>query len=258
MSALLSFSEIGVVFDLDGVLIDSHDQHERSWFRLAAEIEKPLTHEQFQESFGMRNAMCIPEIFRWASPDDETTIQALGERKEELYRELLAADGIEPLPGVVALLESLSAAGVPVSLGSSTSRKNIEVCFAATGLASFFGPHYTGSEDVTCGKPAPDVFLEAARKINREPRHCLVIEDAHVGIAAALAAGMRALAVTTTHPCESFLGSGAAAIIASLAEVDAERILALLCQNHQAPARPYSDTVDSDLAAPPDPASSPR
>lgn len=228
MPAPPSFSEIGVVFDLDGVLVDSHDQHERSWFLLAAEIGKPLTKEQFKESFGMRNAMCIPRVFRWAEADDPATIHALGERKEELYRALLAADGIEPLPGVVALLESLAAAGVPVSLGSSTSQKNIEVCFAATGLAPFFGPNYTGAEDVTRGKPAPDVFLEAARKIGREPARCLVVEDAHVGLEAALAAGMRALAVTTTHPRESFLESGAARIVDSLVEVDAAVVRELL------------------------------
>lgn len=228
MPALSSSFEIGVVFDLDGVLIDSHDQHERSWFQLAAELGKPLTKEQFKESFGMRNVMCIPHVFHWAGPDDHDTIHALGERKEELYRELLAADGIEPLPGVVALLESLRSANVPVSLGSSTSRKNIEVCFAATGLAPFFGPNYTGAEDVTRGKPAPDVFLEAARKIGRVPDRCLVVEDAHVGIEAALAAGMRALAVTTTHPRASFLESGAAKIVDSLVEVDAAVVRELL------------------------------
>lgn len=228
MPDLPAFSEIGVVFDLDGVLIDSHDQHERSWFQLAAEIGKPLTKEQFKESFGMRNVMCIPHVFRWADPDEEATILALGERKEELYRELLAADGIAPLPGVVALLESLAAAGVPASLGSSTSRKNIEVCFASTGLARFFGPNYTGAEDVSRGKPAPDVFLEAARKIARDPVRCLVIEDAHVGIEAALAAGMRALAVTTTHSRETFLGSGAVRIVDSLAEIDVETVRELL------------------------------
>lgn len=228
MPDLPAFSTIGVVFDLDGVLIDSHDQHERSWFQLAEEVGKPLTKAQFKESFGMRNVMCIPHVFHWTAPEDHAAIHALGERKEELYRELLAADGIEPLPGVVALLESLESAGVPVSLGSSTSRKNIEVCFVATGLARFFGPNYTGAEDVSRGKPHPDVFLEAARKIDREPARCLVVEDAHVGIEAALAGGMRALAVTTTHPRESFEKSGACRIVDLLAEIDAAAVRKLL------------------------------
>lgn len=220
--------EIGVVFDLDGVLIDSHDQHERSWFRLADEIGKTLTPEQFKESFGMRNEMCIPDVFGWADRDDHEMIRDLGEKKEELYRELLAEDQLEPLPGVLALVEGLTEANIPISLGSSTSRKNIEVCFRITGLDQFFGESYTGAEDVSRGKPAPDVFLEAARKINRAPANCVVIEDAHVGVEAGLAAGMKVIAVTTTHPRETFVDSGAAKIVDSLEEVDSDTVRELL------------------------------
>lgn len=217
----------GIVFDLDGVLIDSHDQHERSWFRLAEAIGKPLTAEQFKRSFGMRNETCIPDVFGWAGREDHETIHELGERKEELYRELLAEGGLEPLPGVIALLDDLRSAGIPVSLGSSTSRRNIEVCFAATGLDRYFGDRYTGAEDVTRGKPAPDVFLEAARRISRAPEHCVVIEDAHVGIEAALAAGMKAVAVTTTHPGESFDGCGASLVVDSLESLSARGLASL-------------------------------
>lgn len=228
MTASFPPSPYGVIFDLDGVLIDSHDQHERSWFQLADEIGKSLTKDQFKESFGMRNVMAIPDVFQWAAPDDLATIAALGDRKEELYRDLLAADGIAPLSGVVALLESLTAAGIPFSLGSSTSRKNIEVCFATTGLDRFFGPRYTGAEDVSRGKPHPDVFLDAAVKISRDPARCLVVEDAHVGVEAGHAAGMKVLAVTTTHPRASFANSGVSHVVASLTEVDADLVVTLL------------------------------
>ena len=214
----------GVVFDLDGVIIDSHDQHEKSWFKLAGELDLPLTKEQFKKSFGMRNEMCIPDVFGWVDREDVDRIAELGDRKEELYRELLAGDGLAPLPGVVALVSDLSAAEMPISLGSSTSRQNIEVCFKTTGLDRFFGERYTGAEDVSRGKPAPDVFLESARKIDRAPEHCVVIEDAHVGIEAALAAGMKAIAVTTTHPRETFTDSGASLIVDSLEAVSAATI----------------------------------
>ena len=228
MAGSLSYPDIGVVFDLDGVIIESHDQHERSWFQLATEIGKPLTKAQFKESFGMRNVMCIPHVFHWTSPEDHEEIARLGERKEELYRELLRADGIAPLPGVVALLQSLTDAGVPFALGSSTSRKNIAACFSSTGLDRFFGPRYIGAEDVTRGKPFPDVFLAAAATIERRPAACLVIEDAHVGVEAGLAAGMKVLAVTTTHPRESFTGLDVVRIVDSLAGIDAATVLALL------------------------------
>lgn len=222
-----SLTPLGVVFDLDGVLIDSHDQHERSWFALSEEIGKPLTKEQFKKSFGMRNEMCIPDVFGWTTREDKAGIHELGERKEELYRELLASDGLEPLPGVIDLVKALVDGGIPISLGSSTSRKNIEVCFAATGLDRYFGEHYSGAEDVSRGKPAPDVFLEAARKIDRSPDHCVVIEDAHVGIEAALAAEMTAVAVTTTHPADSFTGSGASLVVSALTELTPDILVSL-------------------------------
>lgn len=233
MALSLRFSDIGVVFDLDGVLIDSHDQHQRSWYLLAEERGLTLTEEQFKESFGMRNEMCIPHVFHWAEPEDSETIRILGDRKEELYRELLAADGVVPLPGVLSLLHSLRDAGVPVSLGSSTSRKNIEACFSATGLDDFFGKNITGAEDVRRGKPHPDVFLKAAQKIDRRPQHCLVIEDAHVGIDAGVAAGMRVLAVTTTHSHESLAGHGASRIVASLVGIFADTVLEILGGPHK-------------------------
>lgn len=218
---------IGVIFDLDGVVIDSHDQHRLSWFRLADEIGEPLSDEQFKESFGMRNEKCIPDVFGWARPDERDRIRELGERKETIYRELLRETPLEPLPGVVALLVSLQEAGIPFSLGSSTARKNIEVCFATTGLDAFFGDRYKGAEDVSRGKPHPDVFLAAAGQIDRRPTDCLVIEDAHVGVAAALAGGMKAIAVTTTHQRETFVGTGAIRIVDSLEELDAAALRTL-------------------------------
>jgi len=219
---------VGAVFDLDGVLIDSHDQHQRSWFMLADELGYPLTEEQFKTSFGMRNAQVIPDVFGWAEAGDAERIQELGDRKEALYRELLRTDGLEPLPGVTAFLEGLRDAGIPASVGSSTPRLNITVCLAITGLDAFFAGNYTGAEDVSRGKPDPEVFLKAARRIGREPGRCFVVEDAHVGIQAGRRAGMRTIAVTTTHPAESFTGESAADwVVVSLTEVSVGRVLAL-------------------------------
>lgn len=219
-------AQLGVVFDLDGVLVDSHDQHHAAWLRLAEEVGRQLTDEQFAESFGMRNVMCIPHVFHWADPDDHQLIEELGERKEEHYRAILAEQTIAPLPGVESFIEKLSAAGIPGSVGSSTSVLNIELCLRSTGLDQFFGDHITGAEDVANGKPAPDVFLEAARKIAREPRHCVVIEDAHVGVDAARAGGMKVIAVTTTHEADSF-GGKPDLVVDSLAGVDLDQVFGL-------------------------------
>lgn len=220
-------SGIGAVFDLDGVLIDSHDQHQRSWFQLADQIGRPLTEALFKKSFGMRNEQVIPDVFGWTERTDREAIRELGDRKEALYRELLRSDGLEPLPGVVTFLERLRAAGIPVSVGSSTSRLNIEICLATTGLDAFFGSCYTGAEDVAMGKPDPEVFVRAAGKIDRLPQSCFVVEDAHVGIEAGRRAGMRTIAVTTTHAAATFVGEAAADwVVSDLSEVTLGRIRA--------------------------------
>ncbi len=216
--------QIGVVFDLDGVLIDSHDQHLEAWCRLACEIGKEISDEQFARSFGMRNEMCIPHVFEWAAPYDRELIMDLGNRKEVIYREILGNESMAPLPGVLEFTKMLRKAGIPGSVGSSTSVLNIKLCLQATGLDQFFGPHITGAEDVSQGKPAPDVFLEAARKIKKLPAHCLVIEDAHVGVEAGLAAGMKVLAVTTTHAANTF-GGKPHRIVDCLSEIKIQDLL---------------------------------
>jgi len=188
---------LGALFDWDGVVIDSSAQHEEAWRRLADEIGKPMTGDQFARGFGMTNRVIIPDILGWTSDHDE--IERYSLRKEELYRDVLRRDGIRPLPGVRELLQLLRARGVPCSVASSTHRENIEAIFDATGLRPFFSA-VVSAEDVTRGKPDPQVFLAGAHRIGRDPARCVVFEDAHVGIEAGLAAGCRVIAVATTHP----------------------------------------------------------
>ncbi|MCX6971947.1 MAG: HAD family phosphatase [Verrucomicrobia bacterium] len=187
----------GVIFDWDGVVIDSSAQHERSWELLAEEIQKPLPPGHFKAGFGKKNQEIIPGLLRWS--DDPGEIRRLGERKEELYRELVREQGVAVLPGARELLVGLQKASIPRSVGSSTPRSNLDAIFAATGLGELFSAVVCG-DDVTNGKPAPDVFLLAARRLGLDPADCLVIEDAHVGIEAARHAGMKVLAVATTNP----------------------------------------------------------
>ncbi len=192
----------GAIFDWDGIIIDSHDQHLESWRMLFDEEGRVMADDFFRLTFGMRNQNIIPAYFEGISAGDSAEIARLGGRKEELYRELVVRDGIEPLPGVVTLLEALREAGIPCSVGSSTPRKNLEVIMELLGLGEYFGA-LTAAEDVADGKPDPQVFLRAAEKIGRPPSRCVVFEDAHVGIEAGLRAGMRVVAVATTHPAST-------------------------------------------------------
>jgi beta-phosphoglucomutase family hydrolase len=194
---------IGAIFDWDGVVIDSSQQHEASWERLAAEegLKLPLGH--FKKSFGMKNEKIIPELLAWTR--DPVEIRRLSLRKEALYRDIVVERGISPLPGVKDFIAGLQAAGIPRSVGSSTHRENIETILEVMGFTGRFDAIVT-AEDVLHGKPDPEVFLKAAQKIGIPPERCVVFEDAHVGIAAARAAGMKVVAVATTHPASELDG----------------------------------------------------
>jgi beta-phosphoglucomutase family hydrolase len=192
----------GFIFDWDGVIIDSHAQHEESWKRLFQELDRPMPEGFFKATFGMRNQQIIPMSFDFVDEDDQAEIARLGDRKEDLYREILRRDGIEPLPGVLILLKELKKLGIPTAVGSSTPRLNIETIMEMTGLEPYF-QEIVSAEDVTKGKPDPEVFLKAAERLGRTPARCIVFEDAHVGIEAGKKAGMKVVAVATTHPLES-------------------------------------------------------
>jgi beta-phosphoglucomutase family hydrolase len=185
------------VFDWDGVILDSSRHHEESWERLAREAGKALPEGHFRRGFGRRNIEIMRDMLGWSQDLEE--INRLSRRKEELYREVVAEWGVEPLPGVKAWLERLAEAGVPCGIGSSTEEKNVRLGLEKLGLGRFFRTAVT-AEMVERGKPAPDVFLEVARRLRVGPGRCVVFEDAPAGVEAGRAAGMKVVGVTTTHP----------------------------------------------------------
>jgi len=192
------------IFDWDGVIVDSSRAHEASWERLAAETGHRLPPNHFQRSFGMKNEQIIPDLLGWTRDPDE--IRRLSLRKEALYREIIRQEGIAPLPGVEQWLAALRVASVPRAIASSTHRENIVCTLGLIGLENCFDV-IVSAEDVRLGKPAPDIFLLAAQKLNAPPARCVVFEDAHVGIEAARRAGMKVVAVASTHPAETLVGA---------------------------------------------------
>ncbi len=217
-------SDAGAIFDWDGVIIDSSAAHEESWELLAREEKRILPPGHFKAGFGRKNQFIIPTILKWT--DDPAEIARIGRRKEELYREIVRHSGIQALPGATALLQGLAAAGIPCVVGSSTPRENIEAILDLVGLrTNFVG--IISAEDVSHGKPHPEVFLKAAAKINREPKNCVVFEDAFVGLEAARAGGFKSIGVGTTNPVES-LRAHCDLAVHRLTEIGAGDVIALL------------------------------
>jgi len=195
-------TERAVIFDMDGVLADTGPWHRLAWEQLAAENGITTDEQFFAEQFGKVNREILPLLFRRDLADDE--LHRFGARKEEIFRGLYR-DRVEPLPGVIGLTRTLGVGGFRLAVGSSGPRRNVAMVLDGIGLSRRLSAVITG-EDVSRGKPAPEVFLAAARALDLAPHCCAVVEDAVVGVEAALAAGMACVAVTNTHPADSFSG----------------------------------------------------
>lgn len=182
-----------VIFDIDGVLVDSFHAHFLSWRHLGNEHGVKVTEEQFAATFGRTSRDILSS--HWDKPLDERDVQRLDARKEELYREIVRAD-FPTMYGAERLLDDLAAAGVAIAVGSSGPPENVELVVEKLGRHRFAA--CVNGFDVEHGKPAPDIFLTAARRLGAEPSECVVVEDAVPGIQAAKAAGMAAVALVST------------------------------------------------------------
>ncbi|MGH2516235.1 MAG: HAD family hydrolase [Ktedonobacterales bacterium] len=212
-----------VIWDVDGVLLDSAEQHRQAWHALARENGFPYTDADFWETFGMRNGDIIPRVFDVSEP---ARVAALGARKEGVYRELLAREAVA-LPGAVELMAALHTAGYRQALGSSAPEENLLLIVRLLGIGTYLDTTVSG-ETVARGKPAPDIFLAAAAKLGVAPARCLVIEDAPAGVAAAHAGGMRALAVRRAGQADAPGLDAAERVIDSLRDADVALVGALL------------------------------
>jgi beta-phosphoglucomutase family hydrolase len=213
----------GAIFDWDGVVVDSSSHHEESWERLAKETGFTLPDGHFKKGFGMKNEFIIPNLLNWSSRLEE--IRELSLRKEALYREILVEWGIRALPGVAECLGELNKRRIPCAIGSSTHRLNIDTILSVLGLENYFAAIVT-AEDVSRGKPDPEVFLAAAGRIGVAPNRCVVFEDALVGIEAAHRGGMKVVAVATTNPIEKLKGADLA--VHRLDEISVDQLAALV------------------------------
>lgn len=187
-------ASLGVIFDMDGVLIDSYRAHLASWQMLAEELGATITEQQFQATFGRTSRESLEAFF--GDRFDDRRVARLDRRKEELFREILARD-FPAMPGARQLIDALDEADFGLALGSSGPPENVELVLAQLGVAERFDAVVTGA-DVRRGKPDPQVFLVAAARMHTPPERCAVVEDAPLGIEAARAAGAAAVGMAST------------------------------------------------------------
>jgi beta-phosphoglucomutase len=186
-----------VLWDMDGVLVDSAEYHYAAWREALAREGVDLSYDAFRATFGQRNDTILRYLLGPDLPDSE--VARIGDLKESLYRELVQTRGITPLSGVLDWLARLRDQGWRQAIASAAPRANVDAIVRALGIAHYFGA-ITSSEDVTRGKPDPQVYLTAAQRLGVPPARCVVVEDAPAGVEGARRAGMRCIGVTSTHP----------------------------------------------------------
>jgi beta-phosphoglucomutase len=212
------------IFDHDGVLVDSLESHTQAWLEMGRREGLNLSPQFVHETFGMTN----PSIFRRLLGDSvsDADLQRYSDLKESYYRDV-ARGKIHLMDGVREVLDALTAHGVKLAIGSSGVLPNLELTVTECGLTGRFAA-IASLEDITRGKPDPQVFLVAATKAGGSPERSVVFEDAPVGIQAAKAAGMYAVGVMTTHPAEALKEAGADEVVENLARYDVPGLLSRL------------------------------
>jgi len=214
----------GVIFDMDGVLVDSGPPHAESWRVLAGKHGLCMSDRDFADTFGQTSRDIIRRFWGARIADDQ--IQRLDDEKERIYRESIR--GAVPLmPGVIEMLSALRDAGYKMAVATSGPPENAELALNEGRLRKFFSAVITGF-DIEKGKPAPDCFLLAAARAKLTPEKCVVVEDAPVGVQAALAAGMKAIGYIGTHPAAPLSEAGAALTLAKLTKITPDIIRGLL------------------------------
>ncbi len=211
-----------VIFDMDGVIVDNMPYHRKAWVKFFEKYDPPINLEDFIQHMGKSNEDLLTILFGSKITEEEITV--LGEEKEALYREIYAPD-VTPLPGFIDFLKVLKENHVKTGVATAAPRVNLDFLLEHIYVRHDFDVLIDDSE-VNKGKPNPEIYLKASKKLGFEPKRCLVFEDSLAGIQAAINAGMKVIGVATTNPPEKM--SNTDLVIKDFTEVSLEKITELM------------------------------
>ena len=189
-------NEAAVIFDLDGTLIDNNSFHLKAWQEFYKKRNRTLTEEEYKKEFnGKTNVDVLKHVF--AEPLSQEENDRYTNEKEDLYRKIYEPH-IEPVKGLLDLLQEIQDAGIAMAIATSGIRVNIDYMFEHVPIRHYF-KEVIYSKDIKKGKPDPEIYFITAKKLAVDPKNCVVFEDAVAGVQSAKDAGMKVIAVTTTH-----------------------------------------------------------
>ena len=195
--------KLAVIFDMDGVIVDSNPYHKISLQQFCQRHGYNLSEEQLKSKiYGRTNKDWIPALFD--RPLSQEEIGRYGDEKEALFRDLFSND-IELLRGLRDFLNMLQHNGIPMAIATSAPRDNVDFVFEKTGIEDFF-PVVLDESHISKGKPDPEIYIKACQALQMPPDQCVVFEDSLSGVKSGLDAGTKVIAVTTTHTRQEFNG----------------------------------------------------
>jgi len=210
--------EQAFLWDMDGVIIDSAAPHYESWREAFAARGSVYTEAQFRSFFGTRDDYIIRRVL---GPLPARETEEIADDKERRYRELIRGKA-RVFPGVIPLLKAMKKGGFKIALGTSAPMKNVEAVADELGLHEYFDAIVSG-QDVTEGKPSPEIYLAAATRLGAKPERCVVFEDSPHGVESAKRAGMKCVAVTNSHPAEAL--TAADRVVDSMEQMDLVQLI---------------------------------
>lgn len=215
-----SFLPAAVIFDMDGVLVDSNPFHLQKWIDFLNEHRVEFNPDDLPEQIlGKRNDAAFRFFFGPKLSKEES--RRLSEELEEKFRKAFRPHA-KPLPGLTGLISACQRAGIPMAVASSAMAKNVEFVVDTLGFRPYFRCLVSGDE-VLHAKPDPEIYFKTASKLGFEPRSCLAFEDSFVGVESAMRAGMKCVAIASTFPLEQ-LRRRADLAVRSFEEVTLERL----------------------------------
>lgn len=206
-----------IIFDMDDVILSSKPFDFPAWKRIFDDFGQGLTIEKYKSFLGMKNAEIIKKFFPFVKEDDIPGIQT---KKELHFIELIKENGVSMTSGLVDFLNSVKGE-VGLAIATSAPMIKVDGILNYLDLRKYFEIIIT-ADQVSKGKPYPDLFLKAAKKLKTKAKDCVVIEDAPNGIKAAKAGGMKCVAITTTHAREEL--KDADLIIDDFSEINLDKL----------------------------------
>jgi beta-phosphoglucomutase family hydrolase len=185
----------GVILDMDGTLIESTEADYLAWKWVFADYNIPFTFEEYQPMLGTKS---VDVIKARLTLNDEELAKAL-KQKMAYFKEVVTKNGIEIVPFADKLFNNLKKYPVKIALATSSRREKMNLLMEKVQFIQHFDAIVTG-EEVHNGKPAPDIFLQAAERLQLAPEDCVVVEDTVAGVKAGKNANMKCVAIATTHP----------------------------------------------------------